>query len=299
MAADGKADPPSPANGRHGRPMFFVRRDRDPAAHYIRSIRNRNRSGLPRGIAHATADSPSTSGSPRHHPRVLHRRDRFIQERHHALPERDGAGSGRGGKRSHPLLLEDLEGRVVLSLLMPIKSTIRTRSRPIRRTPSIGHRRLWTSARPSPVGYTPAQIRAAYGINNIIFGAVTGDGTGQTIAIVNAYDDPAFVDSTDPNFSTSDLAAVRPGVRPARPAELHQVQRGRPDDEPARHRPGRRRQPQRQLGDGGGARHRVGARHRPRGEHRPGRGEQRHQQHRHVHRGGHRRRPARASRSSR
>ena len=33
--------------------------------------------------------------------------------------------------------------------------------------------------------YTPAQVRGAYGVNNL-----TLDGTGQTIAIVDAYDDP-------------------------------------------------------------------------------------------------------------
>ena len=40
--------------------------------------------------------------------------------------------------------------------------------------------------------YTPAQIRQAYGFNNITFnnGTVTGDGSGQTIAIIDAYDDP-------------------------------------------------------------------------------------------------------------
>jgi hypothetical protein len=43
-----------------------------------------------------------------------------------------------------------------------------------------------------PTGYTPAQIRQAYGFNNISFnnGTVAGDGTGTTIAIVDAYDDP-------------------------------------------------------------------------------------------------------------
>ncbi len=42
----------------------------------------------------------------------------------------------------------------------------------------------------APVGYTPAQIAAAYGFNNIKFGSVVGNGAGQTIAIVDAYDDP-------------------------------------------------------------------------------------------------------------
>ena len=39
-----------------------------------------------------------------------------------------------------------------------------------------------------------------------MFGGVTADGTGQTIAIVDAYDDPSFVDTGTSGFSTSDLA---------------------------------------------------------------------------------------------
>ncbi|MFI5455035.1 MAG: hypothetical protein ACHRXM_06250 [Isosphaerales bacterium] len=58
----------------------------------------------------------------------------------------------------------------------------------------------------TPSGYTPAQIRAAYGINNIKFSSIVGDGTGQTIAIVDAYDDPSFVNSSASGFNTSDLA---------------------------------------------------------------------------------------------
>ena len=50
------------------------------------------------------------------------------------------------------------------------------------------------SARPnasaSPTGLTPATVRKAYGIDSTLFGAVKGDGTGQTIAIVDAYNDP-------------------------------------------------------------------------------------------------------------
>jgi hypothetical protein len=48
--------------------------------------------------------------------------------------------------------------------------------------------------------YTPLQIRHAYGVDQITFnnGTVQGDGSGQTIAIVDAYYDPTI---------TSDLAA--------------------------------------------------------------------------------------------
>src|SRR3954447_20865630 len=50
----------------------------------------------------------------------------------------------------------------------------------------------------TPAGLTPAQVRRAYGFDNVTFnnGAIQGDGAGQTIAIVDAYDD---------NTVTSDL----------------------------------------------------------------------------------------------
>jgi subtilase family serine protease len=38
--------------------------------------------------------------------------------------------------------------------------------------------------------FTPAQIRHAYGFDQVMFGSVKGNGTGQTIAIVDAFDDP-------------------------------------------------------------------------------------------------------------
>lgn len=64
----------------------------------------------------------------------------------------------------------------------------------------------------TPPGYSPVQIRHAYGIDSIAFGGTTGDGTGQTVAIIGAYNDPKLVDSTvttpDSNgvtFDTSDL----------------------------------------------------------------------------------------------
>jgi subtilase family serine protease len=43
-----------------------------------------------------------------------------------------------------------------------------------------------------PTGLTPSQVRQAYGVNQISYhnGTIVGDGSGQTIAIVVAYDDP-------------------------------------------------------------------------------------------------------------
>src|SRR5262245_45869406 len=52
-----------------------------------------------------------------------------------------------------------------------------------------------TQASSAPVGLTPSQVRHAYGFDQITFnsGAIRGDGSGQTIAIVDAYDDPSIV----------------------------------------------------------------------------------------------------------
>lgn len=44
-----------------------------------------------------------------------------------------------------------------------------------------------------PVGLTPTQVRTAYSFNGINFGGIAGDGTGQTIAIVDAKSDPTIV----------------------------------------------------------------------------------------------------------
>ena len=79
----------------------------------------------------------------------------------------------------------------------------------------------------SAVGFTPSQIRTAYGLSNIRFGSVVGDGTGQTIAVVTAYDNPALVSSTSPSFGTSDLALFDNAMGLAHPPSFTKVnQRG-------------------------------------------------------------------------
>jgi subtilase family serine protease len=46
------------------------------------------------------------------------------------------------------------------------------------------------AASASPYGFSPATVRHAYGIDATSFNGITGDGSGQTIAIVDAYNDP-------------------------------------------------------------------------------------------------------------
>jgi hypothetical protein len=55
------------------------------------------------------------------------------------------------------------------------------------------------------VAYTPAQIRTAYGLNNLSL-----DGTGQTIAIVDAYDDPNIYQAVDTFDTEFGLTASGP-----------------------------------------------------------------------------------------
>ncbi len=55
------------------------------------------------------------------------------------------------------------------------------------------------------VAYTPAQIRAAYGVNSVAY-----DGTRQTIAIVDAYDDPSIDQALDAFDSQFGLTSSGP-----------------------------------------------------------------------------------------
>ncbi len=83
----------------------------------------------------------------------------------------------------------------------------------------------------SPVGYTPQQIRHAYRVDAITFlgGGIQGDGTGQTIAIIDAYDTPTaehdlqafsdFFGLPTPNFTrvAQDGSTNYPPTDPAGP----------------------------------------------------------------------------------
>ncbi|MGD0540044.1 MAG: choice-of-anchor Q domain-containing protein, partial [Tepidisphaeraceae bacterium] len=53
----------------------------------------------------------------------------------------------------------------------------------------------------SSAPYTPAQIVNAYGVNGIFFNGVVGNGAGQTIAIIDAFNDPDIISDAN-KFST-------------------------------------------------------------------------------------------------
>jgi subtilase family serine protease len=90
--------------------------------------------------------------------------------------------SNHSRKQAAPLRLEVLEDRVVPAAVAHPEYVLFRHS---------GGATPFNSTS-SPTGMTPTEIRHAYGFDQITFngGAVTGDGSGTTIAIVDAYDDP-------------------------------------------------------------------------------------------------------------
>ena len=77
-----------------------------------------------------------------------------------------------------------------------------------------------------PAGYIPQQIQTAYGLstgsgynNDISFGAIKGDGTGQTIGIYEEGYNPAFVDTSGLQLQHECAGGLRQDLRPARPAQ--------------------------------------------------------------------------------
>jgi hypothetical protein len=91
----------------------------------------------------------------------------------------------RGAGASAALRLEMLETRTLLSASSMADELI---AQPLSVSPLI------SAASSSPRGFFPSQIREAYGFNQISFngGIAAGDGRGQTIAIVAAYDHPTI-----------------------------------------------------------------------------------------------------------
>jgi hypothetical protein len=112
---------------------------------------------------------------------------RFLSE----LPRPRGSGPAQ----SSPFQVEQLEDRAVPSVTTPaaalMKPTYELFDSTLRIVPA--------GTGSAPAGLSPAQVRTAYGFDRITFpGGVPADGTGETIAIVDAYDDPT---------AASDLAA--------------------------------------------------------------------------------------------
>jgi hypothetical protein len=115
---------------------------------------------------------------------------------------------GQAGLRRR-LFFEDLEPKAMLSASLPIPADAQggALTSLLRLSPSNAAISLGSA---TPAGLTPNQIRGAYGLGSytsgvlsqgISFDGVQGDGRGQTIAIVDAYDDPTALSDLNA-FST-------------------------------------------------------------------------------------------------
>ena len=82
-------------------------------------------------------------------------------------------------------LIERLESRVFLSVTASRHGTVEPAFQLLHHS---GETADGTSAPAG--GISPAEMQRAYGINTIQFGSVSGTGAGQTIAIVDAYNEP-------------------------------------------------------------------------------------------------------------
>ena len=127
----------------------------------------------------------------------------------------------RDRERYRALRVEQLEQRALLSITAvcdPIPYD------PIQAGPASGT----NPNSPSGTGYTPANIQAAYGISSISLGGVAGTGAGQTIAIIDAYNDPNILSDAAAFNTPVQLAAIqrlrRPDADRAEPERQHDTE---------------------------------------------------------------------------
>jgi hypothetical protein len=90
--------------------------------------------------------------------------------------------------------IETLEDRLLLSASFATPSFVLEGHATFASGSSHGGTPNVTPANSGPI--TPAQMQQAYGVNQIAFGSVAGTGAGQTIAIVDAYNDPNIISDT-------------------------------------------------------------------------------------------------------
>ena len=100
--------------------------------------------------------------------------------------------------RAPSFQVERCENRVLLSSALPVHALVPFISQPtfVAYQPQGAKAGVVTPfSTAAPTGLTPTQMRHAYGVDQINFDSTVGDGTGQTIAIVDAFDQPNAADN--------------------------------------------------------------------------------------------------------
>jgi hypothetical protein len=114
----------------------------------------------------------------------------------------------RGNAPHRSLRFEALEDRALLSAVPALPANWQAHA------PATPHRVIGPADTSSSSQLVPAQVRAAYGLSNgsstsltygISFQGIQGDGSGQTIAIVDAYDYPSALSDLNTFSSTYGL----------------------------------------------------------------------------------------------
>ncbi len=109
-----------------------------------------------------------------------------------------------------PPMLEELESRVLMSTTQGARHFTDARDAKATTNYVVAHKSSAAAGTPSD-GLSPTDVKTAYGISSISFDGTTGDGSGQTIAIVDAYNDPnisADLHTFDVAYSLSDPTLV-------------------------------------------------------------------------------------------
>ncbi len=99
--------------------------------------------------------------------------------------------------------VEVLEGRQMLSAAAAYEPMIVIAGRVS--APTSGGTVTPATTTEASAPYTPAQMTTAYNVNQISFNGVVGNGAGQTIAIVDAYNDPDIISDAATFNSTFNL----------------------------------------------------------------------------------------------
>lgn len=150
----------------------------------------------PRVGGEATAQDRGTRTWNRRKTRASRRMDashRHGSKRHDVSIARRRAAS-RTRRPGDRLLVEILEPRLPFSVAPTPPGMIPAWLATPQATalPAVGSspQRAAPAGSPLPIGFTPAEIRQAYGFDSISFDGVAADGSGTTIAIVTAYHNP-------------------------------------------------------------------------------------------------------------
>jgi hypothetical protein len=135
-----------------------------------------------------TGGRPETSARPEHSESRSESDDLGrMRNRNRGARRRLGAG-GNWQQVACAGILESLEDRLLLSASLATPSYVVEGHADVASDSSRGGQPNVTAENSGPI--TPAQMQQAYGVNQISLGGVAGTGAGQTIAIVDAYNDP-------------------------------------------------------------------------------------------------------------